>query len=86
MMPFLFGALSMACAVTALLFLTFWKSTSDRFFLLFSLAFWLFALNWLLQAAYQPSTEHQHLAYLVRLPTFLLILIAIVDRNRRSAR
>jgi len=31
-----------------------------------------------------PSVENRHLFYLARLPTFLLIVLAVVDKNRRT--
>jgi hypothetical protein len=84
MMLFVWGALTMACFVTGLVLLKFWRMTRDRFFLLFALAFWLFALNWIVLALAHPSDENRHWLYVVRLPTFLLIVLAILDKNRRA--
>ena len=39
MEAFLLGMISMGFAVAALLFLRFWRSTQDRFFLFFAAAF-----------------------------------------------
>lgn len=84
MMLFLWGALTMACLVTSLFFLRFWKTSRDRFFLFFAAAFGLFALNWIALAIAHPSAENRHLFYVVRLPTFLLIIVAIWDKNRQA--
>jgi hypothetical protein len=84
MSNFLSGAVMLACSAVALLFLRSWQRTSDRLFGLLALAFFLLAVErWVLALL---SAEHQlrHLVYLIRLVAFLLILIAIVDKNRAS--
>jgi hypothetical protein len=81
---FLWGALTMAAAIAGLIFLRSWKLTRDRLFLFFSMAFWVFALNWLALAA--TSVESQHFVYLLRLLGFALIIVAIVDKNRRGGK
>jgi len=78
---FLWGALTMAAAIAGLIFLRSWKLTRDRLFLFFSLAFWVFALNWLALAT--VSIESRYFIYLLRLFGFALIIVAIVDKNRR---
>jgi hypothetical protein len=74
------GAVAVCCLLAGLFFLRFWKLTRDRLFLLFCVAFWIFALNWVLLALGGPLAEH---LYVLRLLTFLLIAGAIVDKNRR---
>jgi hypothetical protein len=78
----LWSMTAMACAGVAVCFLRFWRQTTDRLFLLFALAFALFGANLLLLAAINPAHESRHLIYLIRLAAFLLIIIAIVDKNR----
>ena len=80
---FLQGAAAMACVVAGMFFLRYWRETQDRFFLFFVAAFWAFALNWVGLAVVQPSVESTHWFYLLRLLAFLLIIAAIVDKNRR---
>jgi hypothetical protein len=80
---FLQGACAMGCVVAGLFFARYWRTTRDRFFLFFVAAFWAFALNWVGLAIVQPSIETTHWFYLLRLLAFLLILFAIVDKNRR---
>jgi hypothetical protein len=81
---FLQGAAAMACVVAGLFFLRYWKTTRDRFFLFFLAAFFAFALNWGGLAVVQPSQESTHWFYLLRLVAFLLIIAAIIDKNRRA--
>jgi hypothetical protein len=78
------GAIAMAYAVCALFFLRFWRQTGDRLFAVFSLAFWLFALQRLALALTEPVEEARTGLYLVRLFGFLLILGAIIDKNRSA--
>jgi hypothetical protein len=77
------GALAMACWVAGLFFLRFWRLSRDRLFVFFVLAFWLLALNWLgLGLLSGPETRHQ--VTVLRFIAFSLIIIGIVDKNRRE--
>lgn len=84
----LLGAIAMASVIVALFFLRFWRNTRDRFFLFFAIAFGLEGINRVLLALNQGSSEHEPIYYVIRLLSFVLILIAIVDKNRarRSTR
>jgi len=74
------GALVFAYAVSGVHFLQFWRRTGDRLFAHFAVAFWLFALNQL--AVSVPAvTEEMGYLYLLRVLGFVIILIAIVDKN-----
>jgi hypothetical protein len=87
MPQFLLGAVAMASLVAAAFFWRFWRQTHDRFFMLFAAAFLLEAINRTTLAAVGSVTEEQEpLFYLVRLFSFLLILIAIIDKNLRGNR
>jgi hypothetical protein len=83
---FLRGALTLAASMAGLFFLRFWRDTRDRLFLLFSLAFWFLALHWLGLAIADPGVETRHYLFILRLVAFGLIIVAIVDKNRRAAR
>ena len=85
MSDFLFGATAMGCLVAALFFVRFWRSTGDRFFLFFALGFGAFAANRAILAALETDSEGRVAVYVVRLLAFLLILWAVVDKNRASA-
>lgn len=83
MIPFLNGGLTMACLVAGLFFLRFWRSSGERLFMFFALAFWMLALHWGVLGIVHPPSETRHYAYMLRLAGFLLIVLGIVDHNRR---
>ena len=82
---FLRGALVMGCAVAGLFFLRFYRQARDRLFLLFAAAFWVLGLNWVVLAFYRVTQETRHYAFIVRLVAFLILLVAIVDKNRERS-
>jgi hypothetical protein len=73
----------MALVVAAFFFLRFWRDTGDRLFLIFAAAFFLLAVTRFGLALSQVRQEGETHWYWVRLVAFVLILIAIVDKNRR---
>ena len=77
----LIGAVSVASLLVALFFLRFWYRTRDRFFLLFSLAFAIYSISEIILGLADVS-EFEPFYYLPRLLTFLLIVLAILDKNR----
>ena len=79
---FALGCLVMASAVAGLFFLRFYRRTRDRLFAIFAIAFWLMGVNWLLLAFYNTDETRTWL-YMIRLLAFILILVAIFDKNRR---
>jgi len=81
METFLLGAIAMACAVAALYFFRFWRSTGDRFFLFFGLSFLSEAINRTVFALGGVYNEEAGLYYLIRLGSYLLILWAIFAKN-----
>lgn len=87
MQLFLLGAIAMGCAVAALFFFRFWRSTGDRFFLYFALSFLIEAVNRTMFALTGARQEEAGLYYLIRLGSYLLILWAIFAKNfpRRSS-
>lgn len=82
---FMNGILVTACFVAGLFFLRFWRRTRDRLFLIFATAFWMLGLNWL-ALAFTTRDEVQTRWYVVRLAAFLLILAAVIDKNRSRRR
>ncbi|MFC7515197.1 DUF5985 family protein [Herbaspirillum sp. GCM10030257] len=87
----LLGAIVTASLIAALFFLRFWRSTGDRFFLFFAMAFALDALNRLMVGTSLTSNmgqadEEFPLYYLIRLLGYGLILFAIYDKNRPRGR
>jgi hypothetical protein len=83
MEQFVMGAITMASVIIALFFLRFWRDTGDRLFAMFALAFLLLGVTRAGLAFSQESTEGVTSWYWVRLAAFVLILIAIFDKNRR---
>ncbi len=78
------GAIVMGYGVVVLFFLRFWRETRDRLFLIFSAAFGILGLQRLALTFTRDMVEDNTGLYLVRLFAFLLILGAIVDKNRSS--
>ncbi|HET6778908.1 MAG TPA: DUF5985 family protein [Gemmatimonadales bacterium] len=76
------GAIVMGYAVAGLFFMRFWRQTRDRLFLIFAVSFWLLGLQRLALALTSSLIESDTGFYLVRLLAFLLILGAIIDKNR----
>jgi hypothetical protein len=81
MIEFMSGAVSLGFLIAALFFLRFWRRTSDRLFLAFSVAFALLALNQALAHWLGAADERVGFTYLLRVLGFILILAAIVDKN-----
>jgi len=79
---FLSGVLTMGYLVASIFFLRFHRQSGDRLFAWFSAAFFILAVQRVLVVALATS-EYAEVVYVVRLLAFVLILIAIWDRNRR---
>lgn len=84
----LVGAIAMASLIAGLFFLRFWKTTQDRFFLFFGLAFFVESLNraLLVPTAGNGDDIFDYSFYLLRLVAYGLILFAILDKNRPQDR
>ncbi len=78
----LLGAIAMASLIIGLFFLRFWKDTGDRFFLFFAISFLLEGVNRAALGAVADPNEDRPFFYFVRFLSFVLILIAIVHKNR----
>jgi hypothetical protein len=83
---FLTGAVTLAYIVASMYFVHFWRRTADRLFLAFAVAFALLALNQLAVFALGVDDERYNYAYILRVLGFVLILLAIVDKNVASRR
>ncbi len=75
------GATVMASFIVALFFLRFWRSTSDRFFLLFALSFFIDALDHLFFSSPVYANGNPVHYYVIRLISYGFILWAIIDKN-----
>jgi hypothetical protein len=76
------GATALAYAAVAAFFRRFYLRSRDRLFLIFGAAFLVLALNRVALAMVDSASEGRTYLYLVRLCAFVLILWAIVDKNR----
>ena len=84
MRDFVSGALGACYLIAALFFLRFWRQSRDRLFALFAAAFVMLALQRIglaLAVRYELQTTW---AYVMRLAAFVIILYAIIDKNRQS--
>jgi hypothetical protein len=75
----------MSAWIAGLFFLRFWQITRDRLFAFMSVAFSLLALSWLCLAVLEVAVESRHQVYVMRLLAFVLIIIGVVDKNRRAS-
>jgi hypothetical protein len=76
------GALSAGFFVAALHFARFWSQSRDRLFLYFAGAFVLLGLNAFTLGLSTPQGDLRIAVYGLRLAAFVLILVAIYDKNR----
>ena len=81
MNDFLQGGTMVASLGVALFFVRYWRSTGDRLFLAFALAFSVFAVNRVLLSVLEEQSEARTYVYLLRALAFLLIAVAVVDKN-----
>lgn len=80
---FIYGAVMMGSFIAGIFFLKFWKLTKDRFFAMFASAFWLFSIERWTLVFFEPIDETRTWIFIIRLFAFLLILIAVIDKNRK---
>lgn len=83
MIDVLSGMLVALDAVAGLFFLKFWRASRDRLFALFGAAFLILGIQRLVLAATRAVFEEQAIFYSLRLLAFVIIIVAIVDKNRR---
>jgi hypothetical protein len=84
-LQFLYGGLTVMCLAIGFFFLRFWHVSRDRFYLWFMAAFWALGASWGVQLAGRLATEGAPHVYVLRLIGFVLIIVAIIDKNRRAA-
>ncbi|HWK89286.1 MAG TPA: DUF5985 family protein [Longimicrobium sp.] len=84
---FVSGLLVAGYAVVGLFFLRFWRESGDRLFAWFALAFWMLAAQ---RAGLAMLVGHEGVEtaetwfYGLRALAYLLIIWAILDKNRRA--
>jgi len=82
----LLGAIALGSFTIGVFFLRFWRAGRDRFFLFFALSFFVQAANRVALALSESPNEGAGWHYWVRLVAYLLILVAIIDKNWPSPR
>jgi hypothetical protein len=88
MRTFAWGVLAMASLIAALFFLRYWRATRERLFAFFALAFVGLATNWTVLAIVDHPVDEarQAHAYIIRLVAFVILIIGVIDKNRRGGR
>jgi len=79
---FISGMLASGYAAAALFFLRFWRQTGDRLFAYFAAAFGLLLVQRVVLAVVAGWVGDVWWYYLIRLLAFLLIVVAILEKNR----
>lgn len=82
----LIGAIALACYIISLSFVRFWRTTHDRFFLFFAASFFIEGLERTMNGLIKYSHEQEPLFYTMRLVAFLLLIYAIIYKNRLGDR
>lgn len=78
------GAIIMGFLIAGMFFRHFWRLTHERLFGLFAGAFCVMAVERIALIVVDPDNEFAPYVYLLRLAAFGLIVIGIVDKNRRD--
>jgi peptidoglycan/LPS O-acetylase OafA/YrhL len=76
------GMLAAGYLVAALFFLRFWRESGDRLFAFFAASFALLTVQRVMLALVHGTSDHTSWIYLIRLVAYVLILVAIYDKNR----
>lgn len=82
----LVGGIATASLLAGLFFFRFWRTTRDRFFLLFAISFWIEGANRFVLNYFVGPDEVEPVYYLIRLVAYGLIIGAIVDKNRKAGK
>ena len=77
------GAIAMGFAAAGLFFLRFWWESRDRLFLMFAIALFVLSAGRIVLSLLYDLQEERILLYLIRLTGFVIILVAIADKNFR---
>jgi hypothetical protein len=80
---FLLGVIVTASLTASLFFLKFWKQTRDVLFLAFAAAFLIEGINRATRLFAENPAEASPSIYVVRGLAFLMLIAAIVYKNRR---
>ena len=84
LIEFIHGATFIALAGSALFFFRYWQHSSDSLFANFCAAFAMFALSTIMVFFLGESADFIPFAYGLRLGGFVLIILAIVQKNLKQ--
>lgn len=79
---FIRGASAMGFLALSLFFLRYWTRSRDRLFAIFAVAFALLAVHYVAMVT-TDHDETEAIIYGVRAIAFALIIVAVLDKNRR---
>lgn len=82
---FFSGIMFMGCLAAGFFFLKFWRKSNDRLFFCFASSFFLLCIERAVLSYVGIDSEPSPLVYLIRLSSFLLIIYAIIVKNRENA-
>ena len=82
---FLQAVSATAAWVSGAIFLRYWRESRDMLFALFAIAFALLGLSWALLSIVDPVGEANPYIYGLRLVAFMLLIAAVIQKNRESA-
>ena len=80
------GMLAAGYALAAIFFLRFWRDSGDRLFAFFASAFALLMVQRAVVVLVRGVSDGTPWIYLLRLLAYVLILIAIYEKNRSTGR
>lgn len=80
---FFLGVIVTASLIAGSFFLKFWKQTRDQLFLFFAIAFYVEGFNRSAFLFLDRPNEGDPLIYFIRFLSYALIVVAIVNKNRR---
>lgn len=82
MAPVIEGGIAVMSMFVGLFFYRFWHTSRDRLFLYFAWAFWIEGSNRVILALVPDASEREPVFYLFRLLSYVLIILAIWQKNR----
>jgi len=85
LVAFLQAVSATAAWVSATIFLRYWRESRDMLFALFAVAFTLLGLSWALLSILNPDGDASPYIYGLRLVAFLLLIAAVIQKNRETA-
>ena len=86
LVAFLQAVSATAAWIAATMFLRYWRQTRDTLFAMFALAFTLLGLSWATLSIFNPVADASPYVYGLRLIAFLLIIGAVIVKNRETIR